>query len=437
MNIVNKKEPLILLCGDLFVLYVSIWITLLVRHIELPDLGGLIGHIQPFSILFLAWIAIFYVAGLYDRFNVVAKRHLPKLLVTTQIVNIVLAIVFFYFIPAFSITPKITLFIYLIVSLGLLAGWRIFVRPLFYRGEREKSLLIAHGEEMIELKNEVNRGKYGFYFTNYINLDKVDSLNLQDEIVAFIYSEDIKNVVIDSENVKIQPLLNRFYNLMFSKVRFVDMHTVYEQVFAKIPISIVGHGWFLRHITTDTHMMYDGIKRVVDVMIGLAIGLVSLIFYPFVCLAIKMQDGGSIFFTQERIGKDNKKIKIYKFRSMADDKVTSVGNFLRKTRIDELPQIWNVIRGDLSLIGPRPEKVDMVASYNAQIPYYNIRHLIKPGLSGWAQIYHENHPHHELDVIETKNKLAYDLFYVKNRSLFLDFEIFLKTARTIILRSGR
>ncbi len=106
-------------------------------------------------------------------------------------------------------------------------------------------------------------------------------------------------------------------------------------------------------------------------------------------------------------------------------------------RLDELPQIWNVLKGDLSLVGPRPEQVDMVADYASKIPYYNVRHLIKPGLSGWAQIYHENHPHHAIEVDETRNKLSYDLYYVKNRSLFLDFEIMLKTARTILMRKGK
>jgi len=438
MNIVNKKESVVSFAGDILALVLSLWLTLIIRHFAIPSWETLSAHIFAFTSLFLVWILIFYIAGLYDRLNTMARHHLPKLLFNAQIINVVVAVLFFYFVPFFLVTPKVILFIYLCVSLGLLLLWRVFIRPRFYFSEPQKSLLIAHGEEMRELREEVNRGKYGFYFENYINVEKIGSLDIHKELVEFIYAEDIKTVVIDSDDERIRPFFNHFYNLMFSKVRFIDMHAVYEQVFGKIPVSIIGHSWFLKNITTDSHIMYDGIKRLFDMMVAIVIGVVSLVFYPFICLAIKLQDGGPIFFTQERVGQDNKKIRIYKFRTMSDPvTVTHIGNILRKTRLDELPQIWNVIRGDLSLVGPRPEKVDMVADYAAHIPYYNVRHLIKPGLSGWAQIYHEHHPHHALDVDETRNKLSYDLYYVKNRSLFLDFEIILKTARTILMQKGK
>ena len=118
------------------------------------------------------------------------------------------------------------------------------------------------------------------------------------------------------------------------------------------------------------------------------------------------------------------------------NKVTKVGSFLRKTRIDELPQLWNVVKGDVSLIGPRPEFPDPVKHYAEEIPYYNIRHVIKPGLSGWAQIYGE-HPHHGIGVEETRNKLSYDLYYIKHRSFLLDLKIALRTIKVLITFVGR
>jgi lipopolysaccharide/colanic/teichoic acid biosynthesis glycosyltransferase len=138
---------------------------------------------------------------------------------------------------------------------------------------------------------------------------------------------------------------------------------------------------------------------------------------------------------------------IVKFRTMSGNDqgssvlrsaltITRTGRFLRKTRLDELPQAWNLIRGDLSFVGPRPELPALATEYARAIPYYNARHLIKPGLTGWAQIYHEQHPHHGIDVDETKNKLSYDLYYIKNRSFLLDMQIALKTIRTILSRSG-
>lgn len=190
------------------------------------------------------------------------------------------------------------------------------------------------------------------------------------------------------------------------------------------------------------------VKRTMDIVVSLVFGIPSLVVYPFVALAIKLDDGGALFSSQTRVGQNNKPIKIFKFRTMTvandkgewgkqQNKVTRVGYFLRKSRIDELPQIWNVLVGDISLIGPRPEFPVPVQMYSEQIPYYSVRHILKPGLSGWAQIYHERHPHHGLDAEETKNKLSYDLYYIKNRSVLLDVKIALQTLKILIMFAGR
>ena len=184
-----------------------------------------------------------------------------------------------------------------------------------------------------------------------------------------------------------------------------------------------------------------------DVALALLLGAVSLIFYPFVYIAIKLDDGKNIFIKQERIGQNNKNIKIVKFRTMSVDdegdgeanraqKITSVGHFLRSSRIDELPQLWNVLKGDISLIGPRPELPKLVSLYEKEISFYNIRHLIKPGLSGWAQIYQITPPKFSTDYNQTKIKLSYDLFYIKNRSFWLDIKIALKTIKALLSRQG-
>ncbi|MBX4189630.1 sugar transferase, partial [Candidatus Parcubacteria bacterium] len=169
-----------------------------------------------------------------------------------------------------------------------------------------------------------------------------------------------------------------------------------------------------------------------------------------VYIAIKLDDGGELMSRQKRVGQNNKIITLLKFRTMtlANDEaawgngtpfinqVTRVGAFLRKSRIDELPQLWNIVAGDISLIGPRPEFPEPVKHYTTEIPYYNVRHVIKPGLSGWAQVFGE-HPHHGTDVSMTKNKLSYDLYYIKNRSLLLDLKIALRTIKTLLSAAGK
>jgi lipopolysaccharide/colanic/teichoic acid biosynthesis glycosyltransferase len=166
-------------------------------------------------------------------------------------------------------------------------------------------------------------------------------------------------------------------------------------------------------------------------------------------LAIKMDDGGDIFVRLPRVGRHQKEIMIIKFRSMTGNdagdygsegksrlKVTRVGTWLRIFRIDELPQIWNIIKGDLSIVGPRPETPALAAHYSARIPYYNARYLATPGLTGWAQLKHDRHPHHGTDVYETKEKLSYDLYYFRHRSLLLDVFVILQTIRIVLTARG-
>ena len=237
------------------------------------------------------------------------------------------------------------------------------------------------------------------------------------------------------------------YRLIFAGVTFINVHDLYEEIFERIPVSILDEQWFIENISSRGAVTYDLFKRAMDIAVSLVLGLISLVFYPFIILAIKIEDGNEIFTHQNRAGRNNQIIQVVKFRTMLftdngdwqnQDKVnrvTKVGNFLRRTRLDELPQLWNVLRGDVSLIGPRPEFPKAVEHYADKIPYYNIRHLIKPGLSGWAQIYGE-HPHHGLEIETTQNKLSHDLYYVKHRGIILDIIIGLKTIRTLLSRSG-
>jgi len=443
MKLMKNKKTLLLFIGDLIILYFSIWLTLLIRNWSIPSSSNLIQHLEPFSILFIFWVLIIYIAGMYDRINLVMSNKISSVLFNTQVINMVLAVIFFYFIPIFSITPKTFLFIYLVISLLLLVFWRLWIHPRISKVARQKAFLIARGDEMKELLEEINSGNHGYYFADYLNLDKSENIDIQNDIIQKIYENDFKTVIIDTQDDSINPFLSSLYNLMFARVNFIDMHEVYEYVFGRIPLSLVKHGWFLKNVTTESYEIYDGVKRFFDVIVGSILFILSMPFYPFIIAMVKIGGGRKIFFVQNRIGQDNKKISIYKFRTMTEDenlaerKITKIGNLLRMFRLDEIPQLINVIKGDLSLIGPRPETAELVNLYKENISYYNVRHLIKPGLSGWAQIYQDNHPHHQADIDNTKVKLSYDLFYIKNRSFFLDFKIGLRTLQIIILRKGK
>ena len=446
----NKKEPLILLLGDAAAFVAALWLSLLIRNLEAPTSELFLTHFTPFSILFVVWILVFYIAGLYEKHTVILKSRLPGILGRTQLASSALAVGFFYFIPFFGITPKTILFIHLFISFALILFWRTHGYFVVARSKPSNAVLIGSGSEMKELLDEVNGNPiYDIKFISSVDLNRADENGFWDEVVSYIYSEDVSVVAIDLADENVEPVLPHLYNLIFSKINFIDMHKIYEDIFNRVPLSLLKYNWFLENISTNPSGNYDVLKRLMDISISLILLVISLVLYPFIIIAIKLDDDGPIFIVQDRVGQNNKLVKIVKFRSMSIDdrgeygkdrlpnKVTRVGKFLRKTRLDELPQLWDVLMGDLSFIGPRPELPALVKQYTEQIPYYNVRHLIKPGLSGWAQIYHEMHPHHGVDTTETKNKLSYDLYYIKNRSLFLDIKIALRSLKILLSIAGR
>ncbi len=446
MKISNRREPLILFVGDLFFFVSALYIMLFLRFGQAPEKGLFLAHINPFSLLFFTSVFIFYVAGLYERHTVILKSRLPHIILRAQVISSIMGVLFFYFVPYFGISPKTNLFIYLVISFLLIILWRLYLYSLIQPRGAEPAILISSGKEMEELSYELNRnGNYGLRFVSIVDIDNGTSHDIEKIIHEAVRFNSATIVVVDLEHDKIRSILPSLYNLIFERVRFVAMYKVYEDVFKRIPFSILQYNWFLENISTSPKFMYDAFKRFVDIILSLVGGICSLVFYPFVYVAIKLEDKGPIFIVQERVGKGGKKVKFIKFRSMKsndrgiwvaekDARITKVGAFLRKSRIDELPQFWNVLKGDVSLIGPRPDMYDLGQELARTIPYYGVRSTIKPGLSGWAQINQDTPPQ---SLEETKERLAYDLYYVKNRSVVLDVRIIVKTIRTLLSRSGK
>lgn len=442
MTFSGKKEAGLLFLGDLLCFLASLWLMLLARFWALPTSNDFFSHLEPFSILFAMWLLVFFIAGLYEKHTLIFQSKLLSIIINAQLINILVAVSFFYLIPYFGITPKTNLFIYLVISSIFIIIWRIWGQKIFGFKARQNAILVGSGVEMKELLKEVNNNpRYGLRFVSSIDLDEVEALDFQEEFLKTVYSEGVSIIAVDLRNEKVEPILPHLYNLIYSKVRFVDMHKVYEDIFDRVPLSLVRYNWFLENISSTYNPIFDFSKRAMDVFFSLSIGFVSLIFYPFIIIAIKIEGKSPVFFIQDRIGENNKIIKILKFRSMVDKEdgskeVTKVGYWIRRLRLDELPQLWNVLTGDLSLIGPRPEIPEIAKSYEKEISYYNIRHLIKPGLSGWAQLYHHTPPKLNPNNDETKVKLSYDLYYIKNRSLILDVKIALKTLKTLVSTNG-
>jgi lipopolysaccharide/colanic/teichoic acid biosynthesis glycosyltransferase len=211
-------------------------------------------------------------------------------------------------------------------------------------------------------------------------------------------------------------------------------------------LEIIGQSWFLENLDLADKKIFEFIKRSADLIMAIIILIITLPFWPFILLAIKLSSPGPIFFSQYRMGKDNIPFKMFKFRTMRiennnyslteknDKRITKVGKIMRTTRIDEIPQLINIIKGQMSFVGPRPERPEFIAELKKNVPFFDIRTLVKPGISGWDQISGE---YHSASVSDTIKKLQHDLFYIKNRSLFLDVTIILKTIKTVITYQGR
>ncbi|MAJ97315.1 MAG: hypothetical protein CMI56_01720 [Parcubacteria group bacterium] len=450
MSILSRKAYIVLLLGDISILYVSVWFALSVRSFSLPSLENAIVHLVSFSLLFGVWFIVYFISGLYGRYTVLFRKQLPHIIFTAQAVNIGIAALFFFLIPIFLITPKTVLVLYLFISTVLLYFWRVHMYPHLLVRREIGAVLIGTGLELTELAEEVNKDPlYPLEFRAIIHPELSSSEEVKQTIQLLIESGEVTTIVADMSNHSLDDLLSFIYDITFVKhqAEFIDVRRLYQEIFERVPLSLIDYRWLLQYMSLDQKLVYSASKRSADIVASVIFGILSLALYPFIILAIKLEGTGSIFYVAQRVGLGGELFSFPKFRSMTgvdtDEEVletkhtvTRVGALLRRTRLDELPQLWSVFKGDMSFIGPRPEFPALVDVYKKEIPYYNLRNLVKPGLSGWAQITHDNHAHHKADVDSTVEKLSYDLFYIKERSLWLDFYIAALTLKTILTKRG-
>jgi sugar transferase (PEP-CTERM system associated) len=232
-----------------------------------------------------------------------------------------------------------------------------------------------------------------------------------------------------------------------SGIEIVDALSFYEQITGKLLVEKMHPSWFIFSNGSRVTPFTRFTKRVFDLFFA-TVGLILIApVIPFIALAVKLDSPGPVFFRQMRVGKGEKNFVLYKFRTMCKDaekgtgavwarendpRVTRIGKFLRTTRLDEVPQLFNVLRGDMSFVGPRPERPEFVSDLKEKIPYYSNRHYVKPGATGWAQV---KYPY-GASVEDAEEKLCYDLYYIKNFSLVLDFMIILETVKVVVFGRG-
>jgi exopolysaccharide biosynthesis polyprenyl glycosylphosphotransferase len=278
-----------------------------------------------------------------------------------------------------------------------------------------------------------------------LRYDDIPHLGTVDQLLSVVEREAIDHVIVAETNVDAK-LTDLLLKCMKRKIRITDFNRFVESVAGKIPIESINAGWFFEELSSIDKRYYWYVKRSLDIFYSLIGICLTLPFLPLIALLIKIDSRGPVFYSQTRVGRDNRLFRVWKLRTMVqnadegnihwttdnDSRITRMGKFLRKMRIDELPQLFNILKGEMTLIGPRPEAESLVEMYRRDIPYYLERHMVTPGITGWAQI---NYPYGN-SVEDTREKLKYDYYYIKNRGIVLDMIIFLRTIKIVLTGKG-
>lgn len=357
--------------------------------------------------------------------------------------------------------PRIGVGAFLFFASLLTLGWRtIFIRLYKTTGQRRRILIIGAGkagQTLAELYESFSTRS--FHIVGFVDDDKqkikksyhgLRVFGSSDRLLPLIDEHRITDLVVAINGEIHGQTFQTILDTQEKGVEVARMPILYEEMTGRVPIHHLESDWIIRSFVDEVRVsgFYDLTKRLLDILGGLA-GLVILaLFFPLISFATFLDSGFPIMYSQTRLGRGARKFTIYKFRTMKqnaelngeaklaeknDPRVTRVGDFLRKTRLDEFPQFWNVLRGEMSLVGPRAERPELVASFQKQVPFYRARLLVKPGLTGWAQINYG----YFASVTEMAVKLEYDLYYIKHRTLSMDFQIILRTIGTVLRRTGR
>lgn len=376
---------------------------------------------QLFAILFALWLVVFFIFDLYTARRINPNPRNIGLIIAAMATNTLLGVVFFYLTSASGISPKTNLVIVSVCSTILIILWRRACYLLFTKRFVRKIILIGQSAYLTELADELAANpNIGTIVGIYPTIAGAPTTVRVDVVIAD--GVDPQTLLAYARRCTAQPL---------------SIFEAYELILTKIPIELMTQERALSYLnsraTSALYIMY----RLFEII---GASLVLIITFPFTLIAAVAkwaEDGGPVLYKQLRVGKDGKPFFIYKLRSMSinaevngavwatakDPRITPVGHILRTTHLDEVPQMYNIIKGDLALIGPRAERPEFVATLETQIPYYYLRHTIKPGFTGWAQIKYR----YARSVDDSREKFEYDLYYLKNKSPLLDIGIVLKT----------
>ncbi|MBI4995119.1 exopolysaccharide biosynthesis polyprenyl glycosylphosphotransferase [Candidatus Peregrinibacteria bacterium] len=455
----SQFHVLILLAGDIFVFVVSLIFALYIRNgfIFTPEIWE--DYRVPFIILAIIWLFLLLAADFYNPRRTFSSFASFGNLTLVWFIWIFLSFGFFYLSPFFEITPKIVLVLDAVILYCVFIFWRWIFYKTFFSGPVTFALF-GYNPHIKEFLSELHKRKSKFFKCAMLVVEPEQKrfLDLNEPYMRHIDLLDFNNVsgevflnrgvdyVITAEDRIKHAWADFFFHELFPlDIKIERFNYFFEESLQKVPVQSIDTAWFLENLDGIKHYFYDLVKRAADILTALILVAPAIVVSAIIILALAIERKTKIFYIQNRVARAGGVFRMYKFASMrpdaekdgpkwssgkGDERITRVGRAIRKLHFDEIPQLINILKGDMSFVGPRPERPEFVENLRKEIPFYYQRFLVKPGLSGWAQL---NYPYGET-VEDALNKLQYELYYIKHRSMLLDLEIFLRSFRLVFFQ---
>lgn len=426
---------------DIYIRILYIFILYLLYNFLLDKYDYIIKYLTSF--IFIIYIFTKFIFGQLDFY---AERFRLKDIFINFGINIVFSITLYAFWKRFDIFNMF----------ALLFLFQVIFRRIVCSLYMKKKNVLIFGSNHIEnnIQEDIIRS-LDYNYVGYISNNKSRAteylIGSYEQMEEIIYQKkiDILVIVKDIKSPGFKKYMKRIFDLKINGLKIMNYEEFNEDIQKKIDINKINEEWLLQSNGFDilNNEVQRNIKRGMDLMLALILMVILSPLALIVSIIIKLESKGPVIFKQMRIGENMRPFKVYKFRSMRlhdpekyskytldnDSRVTKFGKFIRKTRIDELPQLWNILKGTMSFVGPRPEWDILAKDYARQIHYYNLRHLIKPGITGWAQVMF---PYGE-SLDDAKKKLEYDLYYLKHQDFILDVLVVAKTAKAVFFGKGK
>lgn len=457
-----SERRLLLMLGDTIAVNLSVLIGLAIWAAKdfIPfDMDYILPNLGWFFVLTVLWFILASANDFYDLATAANRSQSVQKLVFITLQMLVVYLMVFFFSQREAL-PRLFILYYGVASFILVLLWRIVNPALIGWASSARHVLIIGtdwaAETIIDVLQHEAGDSYrvlGVISDQPIERETVGGIQVVgtgSQLMELIHRNEVREVIITSTRELSGETFQAVMDAHERGIIISPMPLVYERVTERVPVEHVGDAWavVLPIDGNSAFSPYPILKRLFDVVISLIVMVPYLLILPFIALAIKLDSAGPVFYTQTRVGMNGRLFKIIKFRTMVqnaeqvtgavfaqenDPRVTRVGKFLRKTRLDELPQLINVLKGDMSLIGPRPERPEHVARLQEKIPFYRTRNTIRPGVTGWAQVRYK-YGANDLDALI---KLQYDLYYIRHASILLDLTILIRTVRKVISMGGQ